>query len=338
MTRVHDGPVRVGLLGFGTVGSALADLLAARSDLELGPVAVRDLDKPRRLADPRRHLTTDPQAVIDGADVVVEVMGGVDVATDAMLAALAAGRPVVTANKAALAERWEAFRPALEAGTLHLEAAVMAGTPAVGPVAGALRGSAPSELHAILNGTATFVLRRLEAGVAYDAAVREAQALGYAEADPTLDVGGIDAAHKLAILARLTVDPDLAWPRVRAATRGIDALTPAVVQEAMEDGGQVQLVGSLVHEAGAWAARVRPVYLPAGHPLAGRAGAALLYRGAGGEVLLTGPGAGGPETASAVLSDVLAAAAGRPGPAPLDAPAPAPTTPRLEDLGEIDPA
>lgn len=340
MDALAAAPVRIGLLGVGTVGAAFADLLRARRDLVLAKALVRDPAKPRPIANPGAVLTTDLNEVLDAADVVVELMGGTDAAVDAMRAALDRGLPVVTANKAALAERWDVFAPALAEGRLHFEAAVAAGTPMIGPLATALRGSAPIELHAVLNGTCSYVLSRLEQGAGYQEALREAQRAGYAEADPTLDVSGLDAAHKLAILARLVVDPDLPWERVAASTRGIERLTPGIVHEAMEDGGRLQLVGSLQAAPDGWSARVRPVYLPEGHPLAGGDGvqAMLLYRGVGGEVRIAGPGAGGVETATAVLGDVLNAASGRPGPAPLAAAAPLPSDAPAYELGELEPA
>jgi homoserine dehydrogenase len=333
-------PTRVGLLGVGTVGGALARLLDDRTDLLLAKALVRDPSKPRGLERSSAVLTTDPDEVLDAADVLVETMGGTGLAVDLMRAALERGMHVVTANKAALAERWEVFLPALREGRLHFEAAVMAGTPAIQPLTGVLRGSAPIELHAILNGTCSFVLGRLEQGVDYASALAEAQRLGYAEADPSLDVGGVDAAHKLSILARLSVDPELPWEAVRARTHGIERLTPGIVHEAMEDGGRVQLVGSVLPGPHGWEARVRPVYLPAGHPLAGveEAQAALLYRGVGGRVLIVGPGAGGVETATGVLGDLLEAAAGRPGPRPAEAAAPLPDDVVVDDLGELEPA
>lgn len=336
----HDGtrPWRIGMLGVGTVGAALAELVRERSDLILVKALVRDLDKPRNVSHPEKILTTDADEVLASADVLVEVMGGVDQPVALMQRALEAGIPVVTANKAALAERWDAFLPAMREGRIYFEASVMAGTPAIEPVAGVLRGSAPRELHAILNGTCSYILQQLEQGVPYASALAEAQRLGYAEADPTLDVGGIDAAHKLTILARLSVDPNLTWDSVLRSTRGIERLTPSLVQEAMEDGGRVQLVGSVIPRGGAWSVAVRPVYVPPGHPLATNEGAALLYRGAGGEVLMTGPGAGGIETASAVLGDLLALVAGRPGPSPLAQPAPVPDGFVAEDLGDVGPA
>ena len=330
-------PVRLGLLGAGTVGGGLVELAASRPELTVSRALVRDLDKPRPVPHPERVLTTDPDEVLDASDVLVEVMGGVTQAGDLMLRGLERGMRVVTANKAVLAERWDEFRPHAAAGMLYFEAAVMAGTPVVGPLTGALRGSRPLELHAILNGTCNYILGQLEQGVAYDVALAEAQRLGYAEADPTLDVEGFDAAHKLTVLGRLAFDPDLRWDDVRGATHGISHLTPAIVREAMEDGGRVRLVGSLVADGGAWRATVRPVYLPSDHLLAGDASSrnGLVFRGdAVGEVFIAGAGAGGMPTASAVLADALAAAAGRPGPAPLETAAPIPDrTP--EDLGEL---
>ncbi len=336
----RHAPLRIGLLGVGTVGTAFADMIRSRPDMVLAKALVRDPAKPRRIAHPDDVLTTELEEVLGASDLVVELMGGTGAAVSAVQEALERGLPVVTANKAALAERWEVYAPALRSGRVYAEASVMAGTPVIGPVSGALRGSAPHEIHAVLNGTCSYVLSRLEQGSSYAAALSEAQRLGYAEADPALDVSGIDAAHKLTVLARLAVDPELTWEHVRERTHGIELLTPGIVHEAMEDGGRLQLVGSIVPAQEGWTARVRPVYLPVGHPLAGgdEVQASLVYRGAGGEVLIAGPGAGGVQTASAVLGDVLAAAGGRPGPAPLDRPAPRPVDVSLEDLGELEPA
>jgi homoserine dehydrogenase len=257
MNVARPAPLRIGLLGVGTVGTAFAELVRGRPELRLVRALVRDAAKPRRIAHPDAVLRTDLDEVLDAADLVVELMGGTGAAVSASLAALERGLPLVTANKAALAERWEVFVPHLHAGRLHFEAAVMAGTPAIGPIAGVLRGSAPYEIHAVLNGTCGYVLSRLEQGADYAEALAEAQRLGYAEADPTLDVSGLDAAHKLAVLARLAVDPDLPWEAVRARTHGIERLTPGIVHEAMEDGGRVQLVGSLLPGPDGWQASVR---------------------------------------------------------------------------------
>jgi len=333
------GTKRVGLLGAGTVGGALCELMAETGlDAAISRVLVRDPDKARGTCVPLPTLTTDADAVLDESDVLVELMGGTGLASELMLRALQAGKRVVTANKAVLAEQWDAFGPFMAAGTLYFEAAVMAGTPAIGPLSGVLRGSRPKELHAILNGTCNYILGELEAGADFKDALREAQRLGYAEADPSLDVDGFDAAHKLTVLGRLAFDPDLSWELVKTNTHGIGHLTPAVVKEAMEDGGRLRLVGSIYPEGGSWRAAVRPVYLPPEHPLSGSASNrnGLLFRGDPvGEVLITGAGAGAGPTASAVLADLLDALAERPGPSPLARAAPVPADYEAQPLGEV---
>ena len=313
--------MNIGLLGAGTVGTAVAQLLASRDDVDasLVKVLVRDAGKARASV-PSQLLTTDPDEVLDAADILIEVMGGTGLAGDLTLGALERGKRVVTANKAVLAERWDELAPFIDAGKLYFEAAVMAGTPVVGPLTGALRGSRPVELHAILNGTCSYILSELEKGTDFDAALAEAQRLGYAEADPTLDVGGFDAAHKLNVLARLVFDPTATWAGVKAATTGIEQLTPEMMRKARELGGRVRLLGSVYPEDGAWQTTVRPVFLPNVHPLASAASGrnALYFRGdAVGDILITGAGAGGMPTASGVFADLITALAGRPGPSPL---------------------
>lgn len=329
---------KIGLLGAGTVGGALCDLLTgAGLGAFISKVLVRDPEKARGNCVPTSALTTDADAVLE-SDVVVELMGGTGRASELMLRALGAGKRVVTANKAALAEQWDDFAPFMEAGRLYFEASVMAGTPAIGPLSGVLRGSKPQELHAILNGTCNYILGELEAGAEFRDALREAQRLGYAEADSSLDIDGFDAAHKLTILGRLAFDPAFSWETLRANTHGIGHLTPAIVKEAMEDGGRLRLVGSITPENGGWRAAVRPVYLPPEHPLSGSASNrnGLLFKGdAVGEVLITGAGAGAAPTASAVLADIFDALAGRSGPSPLTQPAPVPTDYEAQPLGEV---
>ena len=333
-----SGTVKIGLLGAGTVGTGFCDLFeSAGLDAVISKVLVRDPDKARPGCVPRSALTTDADAVLE-ADIVVELLGGTDYAGDLMLQALKVGKRVVTANKAVLAEQWDTFKPFIEAGKLYFEAAVMAGTPAVEPLSGVLRGSRPLELHAILNGTCNYILGELEGGADFDDALREAQNLGYAEADPSTDVDGFDAAHKLTILGRLAFDPEFSWEGVRAHTHGIRHLTPAIVKEAMEDGGRLRLVGSIYPENGVWRGTVRPVYLPPEHPLAGSASNrnGLLFKGdAVGEVLITGAGAGAAPTASAVLADVMDALAGRLGPGLLARAAATPQNYRAQPLGEV---
>ena len=214
----------------------------------------------------------------------------------------------------------------------------MAGTPAIAPLVNVLRGSEPLQLDAVLNGTCSYILGRLEQGDSFDEALKEAQRLGYAEADPTLDIGGFDAGHKLAIMARLAFDPDLGWAEVKAGIKGITGLTTKMVTEAMEDGGSVSLLCSILPMDGKWQAHVRPVYLPASHRLSQLSPDqnGFLFRGRhSGEILVSGPGAGGESTASAVIADLEQLLAGRAGPAPLQRSAPVPgdwLPPALDEL------
>jgi homoserine dehydrogenase len=322
------------VLGAGTVGASVLRLLERHGGVDVTAALVRDVARPRDLGRWSVRTTDDPEVVLDGADVVVELIGGVARATELARDAIQRGARLVTANKAAVTEAWSAWRPWIEAGRVGMEAAVMAGTPVIGPLSGALRGSAPLALHAVLNGTCAFVIERLESGSDFSAAVAEAQRLGYAEADPSLDIDGIDAAHKLTLVTRLAFDPGISWEWVRAATRGIRGLGPGCVRREMAAGRRVRLVASVWPGSDGWRAAVRPVALPADHPLvtAGSGRNALVFSGdAVGEVLIAGPGAGAEATASAVVADVLEAIAGRPGPVPRAQAAPLPGAPRGDD-------
>lgn len=312
---------RIGLLGAGTVGSSLAQLIKARPDLDLviSKALVKDISKNRDSLS-ASQLTLDPQEVLDNSDILVEVMGGTSLAADLMLQSLQSGKAVVTANKAALAERWNEFLPFMQAGNLYFEAAVMVGTPAIDIASHSLRGSNPIELHAILNGTCNYILNQLEAGVDYQTALDKAQELGYAEADPSLDVGGYDAAHKLNILARLLFDPNISWNSVSNNTSGISHLNPKMMADAIANNGRIRLLGSVYPENGIWKAGVRTVFLPDDHPMASTASNrnALYFKGdACGEILVTGAGAGGAATASGVLADIILAMNKIAGPSPL---------------------
>lgn len=320
-------PTKVALIGAGTVGEEVVRLLRNRPEFELVGVLVRDAARERAFTGWQELVTTN-EDVLAGVDVLVEVAGGTGKAADLSLRHLAAGKQLVTANKAALAERWAEYLPHAEEGRVHFEAAVMAGTPAVGVLAGALRGSAPVSLHAVLNGTCNVILAMMDEGSSFVAALAEAQRLGFAEADPTLDVGGFDAAHKLTVLGRLAFDPALTWQAVRGATRGISDLTEQALAAQAQRGRRVRLIGSIVANSGRWEARVRPVSLPVGHPLLTTGGTnALLFTGDPvGTVYVRGAGAGGGSTASGVLADMLTAAAGNSGPRPLASAAPVPLT------------
>ena len=224
--------LKIALLGGGTVGSAFYNLVLERAE-ELSAfgvvprflgVLVRDPRKPRAI--PQELLRAEPFDLLE-ADLVVEAMGGVEAPLRLVLPALEAGIPLITANKALLAEAWESLRPFAEEGLIYHEASVMAGTPALSFLE-TLRGSELLELHGILNGTTLYILQEMEKGRTYAEALLEAQRLGYAEADPTLDVEGINAAHKLTLLARLLVDPGFPFAEVEA--QGIARLTPEVLQ------------------------------------------------------------------------------------------------------------
>ena len=321
--------VKVAVLGAGTVGGETVRLLQARPHIELVGVLVKDPSKPRPFDDWRELVTTDT-SVADDADVVVETIGGTELASELALAAVARGAALVSANKASLAERWVDYLPAMAAGRVHFEAAVMAGTPVVGPLSNALRGCAPLALQAVLNGTCNVILSAMEEGATYHAALAAAQADGLAESDPTLDVEGIDAAHKLTILGRLAFDPELSLDAVLQGTRGITAVTAAQVAEQAAAGRRIRLLGSIVPagqgetlgaggDTGGWRVSVEPFTLPRGHHLVvPGADNVLGFTGDPlGEVVIRGAGAGAGPTASAVVADVLTAAAGRPGPTPL---------------------
>jgi len=337
--------LRIALLGAGTVGSGFVKLLddnrarfhALGFEPALTGVLVRDLSKPRPSWVPRGLLTNDPGQILDGADVIVELMGGTRRAGHLVLDALDQGLPVITANKALLAERWSELKPHALEGLLFYEASVMAGTPIIEPLSGSLRGNRTLELHGILNGSTNYIIGRLEDGHCFAEALEEAQAKGFVEEDPFLDIGGIDAAHKLAVLARLVVDPDFSWEAVRASTKGIQNLKRDHVFAAEADGKKIRLVASLYPENGQWKAAVRPVMLPVGHPLtqAALSRNALLYRGdAVGEVFISGGGAGSAVTASAVIGDLLRMLEGYPGHPPLPTAAPAPNY-QPEQLEEV---
>ncbi len=330
----------IGLLGAGTVGTAFAELVKANisNETTIHKVLVRDLNKPRHQVFEEDSLTNDPKEVLAKADILVELMGGTNLAGDLLLEALKADKRVITANKAVLAERWEEFKPFIEQGKVYFEASVMAGTPAIEPLTGSLKGSLPLEMHAILNGTCNYIISQLEKGKDYSLALKEAQELGYAEADPSLDVGGFDAAHKLAILAHLGFDPNASWEVIKANTKGITSLTPQVVQDALQKGSYVRLVASVYPKETKWQMKVRPVLLPKDHILATAANNrnALHFKGdAIGDILITGAGAGAMPTASGVFADLILILQKRLGPGLLRKAVPLPINYRAEILQEL---
>lgn len=309
---------RIGLLGAGTVGASLLKLLARYPHLDLTGVAVKDAEKERPEHVMKAPLTTDAEAVIDASDIVVELVGGTGEAYMWMLQSLRAGKRVVTANKAVVAEQWDEFEPFIREGRLYFEASVMAGVPVLAS-ANMLRGNRPIEIHAVLNGTCSLILALMGAGKPFLDAVAEAQLRGYAESDPTLDTTGVDAAHKLTILGRMLIDPDFPFDVVRSNTRGLHRVEQDVVYGNSLGGNRAQLVGSIMEIEGEWQPTVRPVSVTPSDPVfAGdELDGVFAYVGDEGTVVMSGRGAGGPETASGVLSDILLAAQGARGPVPL---------------------
>jgi homoserine dehydrogenase len=312
--------IGIGLLGAGTVGGTLIrrlvnehEAIEAKTGLELEVrrVAVRDLTRSRSFTLPETVITDDPHAVVDDPSVnlVVEVMGGIEPAGDVVLAALNAGKPVITANKALIAVRGaELIAAAERAGVpLLFEAAVGGGIPIIRPLSETLAGERIARVLGIVNGTTNFILTRMtEGGVAYADALAEAQELGYAEPDPTADVSGADAAAKAAILSSLAFG---AWVDLdQVYHEGIESLAPVDMTYARDLGYVVKLLAvSEATDAGV-CARVHPAMVPVDHPLAAIRGAtnAIYVEGPSvDELLFAGPGAGGEPTASAVLGDII---------------------------------
>ncbi|GAA5511620.1 homoserine dehydrogenase [Deinococcus carri] len=316
--------VTVGLLGCGTVGQNILHLLQRRKDIfgdlgvqiEVTGVLVRDAGKARDVP-PGTPVTADP-AFLQESSVVIEALGGIEQPLALLLPYLRSGRPVITANKALLAECWDDLREHALAGRLYYEASVMAGTPVIGPMSTVLRASTFTRLQAVLNGTCNYILTQMEGGKTYAQALAEAQALGYAEDPPTLDVGGFDTAHKLTVLARFCADGDFPYSAVQV--QGIEGVTLEDVAAARAAGERIKLVADLCCEGEGWRATVAPQRLPATHPLCneGASRNALVYEGEEcGSLIFAGGGAGGMVTASAMVGDLLDWLLGFPGHVPL---------------------
>ena len=319
-------PIRVAVLGAGTVGAEVAaQLLAHRDEFEarigarlaLAGVAVRDLDAIRTRELPRELLTTDVETLVQGANIVVELIGGVQQAREYVLLALESGADVVTGNKALLATHGpELFAAAERVGAqLNYEAAVGGAIPIIRPLRDSLAGDHVRRILGIVNGTTNFVLDRMdEEGVSFEEALAEATRLGYAEADPTGDVSGADAAQKAAILAGLAFHTTV--PLERVAVEGITAVTAGQVRAARAAGQVVKLLAiceriTAPDGTEGVSARVHPALLPRTHPLAavrGANNAVFVQAASAGDLMFYGAGAGGPETASAVLGDLVSAA------------------------------
>jgi homoserine dehydrogenase len=311
--------VGVGLLGYGTVGAAVARMLSESGDeieratghrLRVVRALVRDPAKERSFAPDDGVLTSDFETLRDdpAIDVIAEVMGGLEPAGGYVRELLRAGKPVVSANKQLVArEGADLFAIASAAGVqLRFEASVCAAVPVVKVLRESLVAENVHRILGIVNGTTNFVLSRMERGGTYAEALAEAQSLGYAEADPTDDVTGADAAAKMAILATVAFGSRVLLDDVQY--RGIDAIEPSHVAAAAEFGMAVKLIGIATLVDDSVDVRVQPAFVERAHPLAGVDGssnAVVLQGDAIREVTLGGPGAGGLETASAVVADLV---------------------------------
>ncbi len=318
--------IGIGLLGLGTVGAGVASILSSPegrhpliADLDLVRVAVRDLQRPRPVSIPSECLTTNPEEVVDdpNVNVVVEVIGGIEPARTLIMRAIAAGKSVVTANKAVIARHGEEIAAAAAASGVYvlIEAAVGGGIPIIEPLKQSLGSNRIDRVSGIINGTTNYILSRMaDEGADYHAVLKEAQDLGYAEADPAADVDGHDAADKIAILSGLAFGGPI--ERAAVPTTGISNLQGRDVDYATELGYGVKLLAiaerlesnSDQGNSLPLAVRVQPTLVPKDHPLAGVNGVnnAILVEGDPiGRVMFYGPGAGAGPTASAVVADIL---------------------------------
>jgi len=310
--------LRVALLGYGTVGSAVNRLLTRSADdieratgrrVQVVRALVRDLDKERDYPPEPGVLTADIRDIVEDDDIaiVAEVMGGVEPAGEYVLELLHRGKHIVSANKQLVARRGgELFAAALEAkAQLRFEASVCAAIPVIKVLREALVVTNVHRVLGIVNGTTNFVLTEMESGKSYDEALAEAQERGFAEADPTDDVSGADAAAKMAILAGAAFNSRVELEHVDYS--GIDAIDPADLAAAHELDMTIRLVGAARLVNGQVDVRVEPALVDRHHPLAaveGAFNAVMLQGDAIREITLEGPGAGGTETASAVIADM----------------------------------
>lgn len=316
----------IALIGCGNVGTEVVRILASRRDelsalagqsLDVRHIVVRDAAKSRHACIPTTLVSTDADAAIADPDVsvVVELMGGIDHARRIVQQAIAHGKHVVTANKALLAEHGaELFGAARKAGVcIAFESAVCGGIPLINAIRRGLVANEITAVYGILNGTCNYILTQmLDRQSSYADALAKAQSLGYAEADPTLDIDGTDAAHKLAILASVAMRENIAFDAI-PMIRGIQDLQLTDLLAGRELGYTCKLLAVAERVDSGVQLSVRPTFIPSTHPLAKVAGsfnAVSIYGDAVGHVLLYGRGAGGGPTASAVVSDIVDTAIG----------------------------
>ena len=312
--------IRLGILGLGTVGTGVVRILERNANLierriglplEVKRIAVRDRSKVRGVSIPDGVLTTDPFEVVRDPeiDIVVELIGGEDLARDLGLVAIAGGKHLVSANKALLAQHGTEIRQAARAAGVNLgfEASVAGGIPIIKTIREALAANRILSIYGIINGTSNYILTTMrEEGRSFDDVLEEAQRAGYAEADPTFDVGGIDAAHKLAILVNLAFG--VAAKLSDIYTEGIADISPIDIEFGREFGYTLKLLAIAKSSDGGVEARVHPTMVPDTHSIAQVGGvynAIEIVGDAVGNLMLYGKGAGEMPTASAVVSDIM---------------------------------
>jgi homoserine dehydrogenase len=317
--------LRVALLGAGAVGSQVASLLRQHADeladragarLELVGIAVRDVDAKRDVDLPKDLFTTDAESLIVGSDIVIELMGGIEPARAYLLHAINSGADIVTANKALLATHGpELFDAADQVGAeVYYEAAAAGAIPIIRPLRDSLAGDRVQRIMGIVNGTTNYILDRMDTeGAEFADVLADAQRLGYAEADPTADVEGYDAAQKAAILASLAFHTTVPLDAVHR--EGITSIDKSMMDAARHAGYVIKLLAvceRLSEASGeAISVRVYPALIDRAHPLAsvhGANNAVFVQAEAAGNLMFYGAGAGGVQTASAVLGDVVSAA------------------------------
>ena len=319
-------PLRLGLAGLGTVGIGVvkivqrhADLIAARAGrpVQITAVSARDRSKPRDADLSAFAWESDPVALArrDDIDVFIEVMGGADgPAKDATEAAIAAGKDVVSANKALLAHHGQALAEAAEAKghVIRFEAAVAGGIPAIKALTEGLAGNRIKRVMGVMNGTCNYILTRMEsASLPYEVVFEEARGLGYLEADPNLDVGGIDAGHKLSLLAAIAFGTKVSFDAVEL--EGIGKISIEDIRHAADLGFRIKLLGVAQLTGRGLEQRMTPCLVPADSPLGqlqGGTNMVVLEGDAVGQIVLRGAGAGEGPTASAVMADVIDIARG----------------------------
>jgi homoserine dehydrogenase len=297
---------RVGLLGHGTVGAAFASLLPQRAAAVAAVTGLRP-----EISGVLTRSQGDFEAILADSDLVVELIGGIEPARDYVMRAMRAGKHVVTANKQLLSQHGEELWALAREHDVQLrfEAAVAGVVPVIRVLQESLAAAHVERIHGIVNGTTNFILSEMaRTGAPYADVLAEAQRLGYAEADPTEDVNGKDAAAKMAILARLAFDTPVHLDQV--VFEGIEQIAPDDLEYARDLGLGLKLIGTAERVEGGLSVRVHPAFLYPGHPLAsvnGPFNAVTVESDAITEITMSGPGAGGPQTASAVLGDVVSA-------------------------------